>query len=176
MCLDQSPRSNHPGLWHHWNPDPVYLDCNFGYNLFAYGIKWSWWKRVQRNKKDHGVHFEINNCSSIDSARQARIIMYTGTVGILLKKIGRKLTAFQVSNDQKEFQFDMTLASRLSDHQFKPLDAAAIWFSRRKGPLVFQLPVTSGFIGSLRRYSKKYSDHEERIPLFSFWDGLSSIW
>lgn len=76
------------------------------------------------------MHFEINNHSSIASASQARIIMYTGTVGILLKKIGHKLTTFQISNDQKELQFDMTLASRLSDHQFKPLDHYVIWFSR----------------------------------------------
>lgn len=87
MSLDQSPRSNHPGLWHLWNPDPVCLDCNFGYNLFSYGIKWNWWKWLQRNKKDHGVPFDINNCSSIASARQARFIMYTGTMGIMLKKI-----------------------------------------------------------------------------------------
>lgn len=61
------------------------------------------------------MHFEISNCSSIASARQARIVMYTGTAGILLKKTGHKLTTFQVSNDQKEFQFDMTIISRPRD-------------------------------------------------------------
>lgn len=89
-------------------------------------------KRVQRNKKDHDVHFEINNRSSIASARQARIIMYTGTVGILLK-IWHILTTFQVSNDQKEFHFDMTLASRLSDTSSNLLMMMPSGFPGEKG-------------------------------------------
>lgn len=76
------------------------------------------------------MHFEINNCSSIASAGQARIIMYTGTAGILLKKVGHKLTTFQGSDDQKEFQFDMTIASRPRDRWLELLDDDVIWFSR----------------------------------------------
>lgn len=79
------------------------------------------------------MHFKINNCSSIASARQARIIMYTGTVGILLKKIWHILTTFQVSNDQKEFQFDMTLASRLSDTSSNLLMMKPSGFPGEKG-------------------------------------------
>jgi len=47
-------------------------------------------------KKQEGpwCAFEINNCSSIASATQARIITYIGTVGIQLKKIGQKIDRF----------------------------------------------------------------------------------
>lgn len=49
----------------------------------------------------------------------------------MLKKFVHKLTTFQVSNDQKEFQFDIALAYRLNDHHLKSLDADdASWFSR----------------------------------------------
>lgn len=40
-----------------------------------------------------------------------------------MKYFVHKLTTFQVSDDQKEFQFDIALASRLNDHHLKPLDA-----------------------------------------------------
>lgn len=82
-------------------------------------------------KKDFSVHFEISNYSSIASAWQTRITMYTQPVEFLRKKICHKLTCFQVSNDQKEFKFEMTLAYRLSDHQFKDINDDA-WFSRLK--------------------------------------------
>lgn len=50
--------------------------------------------------------------------------------GILLKFV-HKSTTFQVSNDQKNFQFDITLVYRLSDHHLKTLDADdARWFIR----------------------------------------------
>lgn len=42
-----------------------------------------------------------------------------------------KSTTFQVSNDKKKFQFDVTLVYRLSDHHLKTLDADdARWFTR----------------------------------------------
>lgn len=75
---------------------------------------------------------------------------------------GHKLTTFQVSNDWKEFQFDMALAFRLSDHQFTPLHDDTISSSRWKRPLVFQLPVSSGFNCSLRRYTARNTQTVKR--------------